>query len=94
MVHSNKYTKDEFFTEWNLIAQEFHKNPDNILTKAMIESVLITHNLPPAFIQAHFLPMMDYCDGKKISEIDEDVIEEYAQEIFQRACDQGIATTE
>ncbi len=94
MVRTTLYTKEEFFSEWDSAAQEFKKNPNNVLTKGMIESVLISNDLPQEFINICFSPMIEYWEGKKMEEIDEEIIEEYAQEIFVRACDQGIAISE
>ncbi|CAI2386576.1 unnamed protein product [Moneuplotes crassus] len=94
MVQSGPYTKDSFFTEWYLATEELQQVPENILTRSTIESILVANELPMEFINTHFNPLIEYCEGKKITEVDENVVEQYAQEIFSRACAQGIAISE
>ena len=87
-----QFTKEEFFGKWHSVAKKFEEAPAEKIDEAQIRQALKDNNVPHDFIEAHFKDMIGYCHGRTPEELDHEKIEQYAQEVYEKAKECGLAS--
>ena len=66
----------------------------NVVTRDDVRQILEDNHVPAEFIDGHFTEVMDYVDGKHVSEIDEEVMKKFVHEIYVSAKEAGLIADE
>ena len=64
------------------------------MTRAEVRKILEDNGVPAEAIDAHFTAVIDYVDGKHVSEIDHEVMKGFIEEIYVVAKEVGLVSDE
>ena len=84
------FTKAEYHEKWEAVGNSFAADPDRTVTRDDVRKILEDNQVPADFIDGHFTAVMDYVDGKHVSEIDEEVMKNFVHEIYVSAKEAGL----
>uniref|UniRef100_A0A7S3JFI4 Uncharacterized protein n=1 Tax=Euplotes harpa TaxID=151035 RepID=A0A7S3JFI4_9SPIT len=85
-----KFTKEEYYSKWEAVSKKFEETPDSTVTRDQVRGILEENDVPAEFIDSHFGAVMDYVDGKHVSELDEETMKGFVHDIFVSAKEAGL----
>ena len=89
-----KFTTAEYFEKWDEVRKSFREDPDRTVTSADVRKVLEENGVPAEAIDAYFTSVIEYVDGKHVSEIDHEVMKGFIEEIYVVFKESGIVSDE
>ena len=89
-----KFTTAEYYEKWDEVRKSFAQDPDRTVTRDDVKKILEENNVPAVVIDSHFTAVIDYVDGKHVSEIDHEVMKGFIEEIYIVAKEGGLVSDE
>jgi hypothetical protein len=65
-----KLTEEAFSEKWQEVLNYFNEDINQVVTRDKIVEICNANNIPDDFIETHFKGMIDYCDGKKVEDLE------------------------